>query len=185
MKIMQRKILDLIPSEYNPRHLTSEQTEHLEASLKRFGAVDPAIINIHPERKNIIIGGHQRLKVAQKLGWQTFPCVELELDKEKEKELNIRLNKNTGEWYYENLANFFEQQELVDWGFGEQEVMFFESEDDLSFDDLIDDEKKNNPAQMKITFKSVEDLQKAEIDIQEILDRKYKGAYFSVNAGEF
>jgi hypothetical protein len=27
-------------------------------------------------------------------------------------------------------------------------------------------------------------LQKAEIDIQELLDRKYKGAYFSVSVGE-
>ena len=79
MKIIYRKILELISSEYNPRHLTSEQAEHLEASLKRFGAVDPAIINIHPERKNIIIGGHQRLKVAQKLKWQTFPVCRIRI----------------------------------------------------------------------------------------------------------
>ena len=37
---------------------------------------------------------------------------------------------------------------------------------------------------MKITFESPEQLQKAEIDIQELLDRKYSGAYFSVSAGE-
>ena len=37
---------------------------------------------------------------------------------------------------------------------------------------------------MKITFETPEQLQKAEIDIQELLDRKYKGAYFSVSAGE-
>lgn len=52
-----------------------------------------------------------------------------------------------------------------------------------SYEDLIGEEK-NKPATMKITFKSPEQLQKAEIDIQEILDRKYKGAYFSVSAGE-
>jgi hypothetical protein len=49
--------------------------------------------------------------------------------------------------------------------------------------DLIEEEK-NKPATMKITFESPEQLQKAEIDIQEILDRKYNGAYFSVSAGE-
>jgi len=37
---------------------------------------------------------------------------------------------------------------------------------------------------MKITFTNPEQLQKAEIDIQELLDRKYKGAFFSVSAGE-
>lgn len=122
MKVIDREIRDLIPAEYNPRHLTNEQAEHLEASLKRFGAVDPAIINIHPDRKNIIIGGHQRLKTAQRLGWDTFPCVELELDKEKERELNIRLNKNTGGWDYDALANYFEVEELIDWGFKDEEL---------------------------------------------------------------
>lgn len=122
MKIVDREIRELIPAEYNPRHLSQEQAEHLEASLKRFGAVDPAIINIHPDRKNIIIGGHQRLKTAQRLGWETFPCVELELDKEKERELNIRLNKNTGGWDYDALANYFEVEELIDWGFKDEEL---------------------------------------------------------------
>lgn len=122
MKVIDREIKDLIPAEYNPRHLTNEQATHLEASLKRFGAVDPAIINIHPDRKNIIIGGHQRLKTAQRLGWETFPCVELELDKEKERELNIRLNKNTGGWDYDALANYFEVEELTDWGFSDEEL---------------------------------------------------------------
>lgn len=122
MKIVDREIKELIPAEYNPRHLSQEQAEHLEASLKRFGAVDPAIINIHPDRKNIIIGGHQRLKTAQRLGWETFPCVELELDKEKERELNIRLNKNTGGWDYDALANYFEVEELIDWGFKDEEL---------------------------------------------------------------
>jgi DNA modification methylase len=122
MKIVDREIRDLIPAEYNPRHLSEKQAEHLEASLKRFGAVDPAIINTHPDRKNIIIGGHQRLKTAQRLGWETFPCVELELDKEKERELNIRLNKNTGGWDYDALANYFEVEELTEWGFSDEEL---------------------------------------------------------------
>lgn len=122
MKIVERSIKDLIPAEYNPRQLSNEQATHLEASLKRFGAVDPAIINTHPDRKNIIIGGHQRLKTAQRLGWETFPCVELELDKERERELNIRLNKNTGGWDYDALANYFEVEELTDWGFSDEEL---------------------------------------------------------------
>ena len=122
MKVIERKINELIPAEYNPRQLSKEQAEQLKASLQRFGAVDPAIVNIHPDRKNIIVGGHQRLKTAQSIGWDTFPCVEVELDRDKERELNIRLNKNTGGWDYDALANYFEVEELTDWGFSNEEL---------------------------------------------------------------
>ena len=49
---------------------------------------------------------------------------------------------------------------------------------------LITGIEPNKQYTMKITFESPEQLQKAEIDIQELLDRKFKGAYFSVSAGE-
>jgi DNA modification methylase len=143
MKITERKINELIPAEYNPRQLSSEQAEQLKASLQRFGAVDPAIINTHPERKNIIVGGHQRLKTAQSLGWETFPCVEVELDRDKERELNIRLNKNTGGWDYDALANYFEVEELTDWGFSDEELFGnIEADKENTEDDVSEAHKK-------------------------------------------
>ena len=43
----------------------------------------------------------------------------------------------------------------------------------------------NSKEQKKgITFKTVEQLQEAENDIQELIDRKYNGAFYSVSAGE-
>jgi ParB-like chromosome segregation protein Spo0J len=93
MKIKERKIKDLIRAEYNPRELTKEQENQLKDSLQRFGIVDPVIVNKHPERDNIIIGGHQRTKVWESLGNDKIPTVELELTLEQEKELNVRLNK--------------------------------------------------------------------------------------------
>jgi hypothetical protein len=76
------------------------------------------------------------------------------------------------------LANEWDSDKLEEWGL---DVPNFESQPSL--DDLIGEEK-NKPATMKITFESPEQLQKAEIDIQELLDRKYQSAYFSVSAGE-
>jgi hypothetical protein len=76
------------------------------------------------------------------------------------------------------LANSWDTEQLTEWG---MDVWQVEVEPEL--DDLIGEEK-NKPATMKITFETPEQLQKAEIDIQEILDRKYKGAFFSVSAGE-
>lgn len=182
MKIVDREIRDLIPAEYNPRHLSQEQAEHLEASLKRFGAVDPAIINTHPDRKNIIIGGHQRLKTAQRLGWETFPCVELELDKEKERELNIRLNKNTGGWDWESLSTYFEVEELTDWGFTDKELFAY-NEDEFGEDfDLPDGEK--DPIQ-QITFTLSDDqaelLSEALSDAKKLEEFKYVETFGNEN----
>ena len=128
----------LIFAEYNPRQLTKEQHKQLKDSITRFGLVDPIIINKHPARDNIIIGGHQRAKIAEELGLKEIPCVELKLTLEKEKELNIRLNKNVGEWDYDALANHFDVGELTDWGFSEDDLQFYETEEVTG---LIDDDE--------------------------------------------
>ena len=60
MKIVQRKTAELIGAEYNPRKISEKQKKDLRESLEKFGFVDPVIVNTHPERENIIIGGHQR-----------------------------------------------------------------------------------------------------------------------------
>ena len=132
MEIKERNISELIPAEYNPRYITDEALEQLKASIQRFDAVEPVLVNVHPERANIIISGHQRIKAAKSLGLETFPCVELNLDKEKERELNVRMNKNTGAWDWEELATYFDTEELTDWGFTEEELFgdgAFESEE--------------------------------------------------------
>ena len=127
----QYHIDKLIFAEYNPRQLTKDQYQGLKDSITRFGLVDPVIINKHKERKNIIIGGHQRVKVAKDLGYKEVPCVEVNLTPEKERELNIRLNKNTGEWDWDSLANYFDPGDLIEWGFKDDELGLFEPVDIL------------------------------------------------------
>lgn len=137
MKIKNRKICDLIRAEYNPRELTKEQHNQLSDSLKRFGLVDPIIVNTHKDRKNILVGGHQRMKVWEELGNETIPTVEVNLNLEKEKELNIRLNKNTGKFDTELLLEHFDTDDLIEWGFNDYEFPTFEEELDYS---ILDDE---------------------------------------------
>lgn len=129
MQIKYYKASDLIEAEYNPRKLTKEAEKHLIDSLKRFGLVDPVLINVNPERKNIIIGGHQRVKIATKIGIKEIPCVELDLTLEKEKELNIRLNKNTGAFDEDLLQEYFEKEHLIEFGFDASEIEFFNIEE--------------------------------------------------------
>jgi len=118
----------IIFSEYNPRQLTKDQHKDLKDSIERFGIVDPLIINTHKDRENILIGGHQRLRIIKEMGYDKVPCVEVELSYDLEKELNIRLNKNTGEWDWDALANYFDVGDLLDWGFTEDDLQFFEPE---------------------------------------------------------
>lgn len=130
LKIIPRNPKDLIAAEYNPRSLSEEQFSTIKDSLKRFGFVDPVIVNKHPDRNDIIIGGHQRVKVAKSLDFEEVPTVELNLTLEQEKELNIRLNKNTGSFDFDMLANHFETDDLIEWGFSPEELDFFEVEED-------------------------------------------------------
>jgi hypothetical protein len=131
MKIVMRKPTELIGAEYNPRELTDKQYRDLKDSLQRFGFVDPILVNKHKDRDNIIVGGHQRTRVAEDLGIKEVPTVEVNLTLDQEKELNIRLNKNSGQWDMDALANYFDSVELVEWGFDDSELVGFVSDEDI------------------------------------------------------
>lgn len=122
LKIVYVPIVDLKPSEYNPRKWNDAQIAGLRESISRFGLVDPIICNSAAERKNVVIGGHFRLKVAKDMGLTEMPVVYLEIaDIAKEKELNLRLNKNQGEFDLDLLKDFGEEF-LSDIGFDTQEL---------------------------------------------------------------
>ena len=114
MKIEKIDINKLKPAAYNPRQINTKQYKDLKQSIEKFGLVDPIIIN---ENGYVVIGGHQRLKICKELKHKEVGCVILNLNTEQERELNIRLNKNTGEFDFDLLANEFEIEELTDWGF--------------------------------------------------------------------
>lgn len=117
MRIKIYKISDLKAAEYNPRFLSLKQEQDLDESLKKFGMVDPIIVNVNPDRKNVVVGGHQRIKRWVALGNDKIECVEVNLNLADEKELNIRLNRNTGEFDWKTLAKEFDQFQLILWGF--------------------------------------------------------------------
>jgi len=120
--IEQVKIKDLVPAIYNPRKWNDGAITALKESIERFGLIDPIIVNSAPNRSNVVIGGHFRLKVAKDLGYKEIPVVYLNIPGvEKEKELNLRLNKNTGDWDYDLLSQF-DENFLSDLGFSSEEL---------------------------------------------------------------
>lgn len=146
-------ISELIKADYNPRTWDEKALEDLKTSIKKFGIVDPAIVNGAPERKNIVIGGHMRIEACKELGITEIPVVYINLpDIEKEKELNIRLNKNQGEFDFKLLANFAEDF-LAEVGFSSEEL------------DTIFDWEDENPEVFDLK-KELEKLDIKKVEIQ-------------------
>ena len=176
-----KKISEIKLLENNPRTISDRQFKILCTSIKKnidYFEARPLILSDRTGEL-VVIAGNQRYKAAEHLGLKEVPTYLMKnLTEETEREIVIRDNISNGDWDFDLLANEWDTDELEDWGL---DGFPFELEPD--FEDLIGEEK-NKPATMKITFKSPEQLQKAEIDIQEILDRKYEGAYFSISAGE-
>ena len=132
----------LKPAEYNPRKISKEALDQLKESLSRFDFVDPIIVNAAPKRKNVVIGGHMRLRAAKELGHKTVPVVYMNIPKlDKEKELNLRLNRNTGEWDFAKLK-FFEPDFLTDIGFSDEDLSSVWTENLEAQDDEFDEEKE-------------------------------------------
>ena len=171
--IIQKPIDDLIFAEYNPRQLSDDQYKHLKDSISRFGLVDPIIINKNKDRKDIIIGGHQRVKVARTMGIDKVPCVEIDLTYDKEKELNVRLNKNTGSWDFDILANTFDIDELIDFGFDEKELVGNEKEEVIEPEIEITEELFESHNYIMLYFDNELDWQTAK-DVFELKTVKRK-----------
>ena len=91
LQVQHININELKASEFNPRTWSDHQLAKLRESIEKFGVVDPLIINTHPSRKNIVIGGNMRLQVLKELEYTEVPVVELYLTERKERELNLRL----------------------------------------------------------------------------------------------
>jgi len=119
----KRKLSELVPWERNPRQITDKQAKRLEESFEQFGQVE--IIAIGPG--NEIYNGHQRLKVlSQKYGADYEVDVRVAsralTEKEREK-LTIFLHKGAaGDWDFDVLANEFELDDLLNWGFEPKEL---------------------------------------------------------------
>jgi ParB-like chromosome segregation protein Spo0J len=99
------KVKDLQEYAKNPRSLSRGQADQLKESISKFGLIDKPVCT----QDGLIIGGHARKKILEKLGIKEVDCYvpNKELDEREIEELNIRLNKNGGEFDFDILANHF------------------------------------------------------------------------------
>lgn len=94
-------ITTLVPAPYNPRVMPEDEMAALVESIRTFGLVDPVLVRRHDR---MVVGGHQRLEAAKRLGMAEVPVVELDLSDEQAKALNVALNRIGGTWDIPKLA---------------------------------------------------------------------------------
>jgi len=136
LEIVEVEVGTLKDSEYNPRSVTDEEFLNIKASVHKFGIVDPLIVNGAEQRKNIVIGGHLRLRVAKSLGIEKIPVVYVYIeDLKTEQELNLRLNNNTGHNDLDLLANL--DDELLRLVGLDVELMFKLNEEIPTLEDVL------------------------------------------------
>jgi DNA modification methylase len=125
IQIDQVSINELKPDPANPRRISDQELEALTRSIREFGMVDPIVAR---KEDKMVIGGHQRLLAARRLGYKTVPVVFVDLTVEQAHLLNIALNKISGSFDQELLARLLSDLsqasdiDLTLSGFGEDEL---------------------------------------------------------------
>lgn len=173
MKIDIQSIDKLTGAPYNPRKDLKpgdKEYDKLKQSIEHFGYVEPIIVN---DRTGYIVGGHQRLKVLQDLGYTEIEVVHVDLDENNEKALNVALNKISGDWDADKLEDLLRELniaedfdvELTGFDMGELDTLFsgaiesLDSDDTDDSDDSDDTDDKQNKKDNGYKIKIGKDIQ--------------------------
>jgi DNA modification methylase len=158
MIVQKIPVSEINPAKYNPRKDLKPGDpayEKLKRSMTEFGYVEPIIWN---EETGNIVGGHQRYKILLKEGHTEVECVVVKLPADKEKALNVALNKVTGDWEIEALADLLHELNEQDFdlsltGFDAAEIedLFSQvhdkdvTDDDFDLDKALEEEPVSKP----------------------------------------
>jgi DNA modification methylase len=125
LSVEEVSIDELRPDPANPRRISEEDLDALERSLRQFGFVQPVLAR---REDQTVIGGHQRLVAARRLGLTTVPVTWLDISVEQARVLGLALNKISGSWDEQLLARLIADLQatpdvdLTLSGFGEDEI---------------------------------------------------------------
>jgi DNA modification methylase len=123
---VEQVAIDLLrPDPANPRRIGEAELDALGRSLRQFGFVQPIVAR---REDATVIGGHQRLVAARRLGHATVPVIWLDVSPEQARLLGLALNKISGSWDDALLARLLADLQatpdldLTLSGFGDDEV---------------------------------------------------------------
>lgn len=176
----------------NPRLIKDNRFEQLVQSLIEF----PDMLHVRPlvvDENNVVLGGNMRLHAALRLGYKEVPILQvLGWSEEKKSQFLIKDNASFGEWNWDTLANLWSDQPLEAWGIDlpkewlepqaeEVKTLAADGEEGTA---NFDFKKEPKESTMTIKFASPEQLQAAEEDITELIDRKFNGASYTIQVGK-
>jgi hypothetical protein len=141
MKIEKVKITEVKSNPNNPRVIKDDKFKKLVQSIKEF----PQMLDIRPIVVNdemIVLGGNMRLKACIEAGLKEVSIIKAsELTTEQQNEFIIKDNVGFGEWNWDDLANDWDEELLVEWGL---DLPSFDTQDfsnknkELNFNDFED-----------------------------------------------
>jgi ParB-like chromosome segregation protein Spo0J len=128
----KRKIGDLKEFPNNPRKISKEQFKNLVDSIHKFDYVELIAIDLD----NTIIAGHMRVKALKKIHGKSH-IIEVrvpsrKLNEDEFKEYLVRSNLNIGSFDYDILANEWDVDNLLEWGFSIDQLMGHKFEDETT-----------------------------------------------------
>jgi len=136
--------------ENNPRSIKKEQMEKLVKSIQEdpdFIWSRPILVNHIVESNTMVVyAGNQRVRAAKKLKWKEIPCIiEENLSEDLMKKRVIKDNKTYGEFDFDVLAGDYDVDILLDCGFEEKDLGFF---NEIIEEIESNDEGKEKPKQL-------------------------------------
>jgi hypothetical protein len=171
-------------NDVNQRYIKDNRFEQLVQLLIAF----PDMLHIRPiviDEDGVALGGNMRLHAAMRLSYTEVPTIRIiGWSEEKKREFIIKDNASFGEW--DVLGNEWSDQPLEAWGIdlpkdwlGNEEPVELAADGEEGTANF-DFERKPKECTMVITFASPEQLQEAETDVTELIDRKFNGASYKV-----
>jgi DNA modification methylase len=124
--VIEQVAIDLLkPDAANARNISRSELDALTRSIREFGFVQPLLVR---RLDAVVIGGHQRLLAARRLGLKFVPVIWLDVSAERGQLLGLALNRTGGEWDEPLLARLLADLkdvpgvDLTLSGFGEDEL---------------------------------------------------------------
>ena len=117
------KAHEIKPLENNPRTITQAKLDFLKSSIDELGYIDRVVI----DNDGTVLSGNQRIKVIDGDQIKVLKPDRALTEKERNQVI-LRLNKHSGDWDFDLLANGFDISDLSDAGFTDKELKLCEVE---------------------------------------------------------
>ena len=140
--IKKVKIAEVKPNPNNPRLIKDDKFKKLVKSIQEF----PDMLNVRPivvNKDMVVLGGNMRLKAIKEAGYKEIAVDIVDWTEDQQKEFIVKDNASFGEWNWDDLANNWDEEQLVEWGV---DTWVNKSNDDLlELGDKTQEENTNAP----------------------------------------